>query len=217
PVLAVAAYVVLLFAAPILVSLAAAASRAHGPMLDRGGFILSLMLVQHGMLVAAAFWFLGAIASRDRRESLGLVAVTPIEVARAVGLAFALIAVAVVTTHFIKDVSVTPMGQLVERVPVRFAIAFGALLAPFSEELFFRGVLYGAFAKRWAWLGVVASVLIFTASHALQLSGAAIGLIPIASVAVVNGVLRARTGGITQPWIVHTVYNFTLSLGLYFG
>ncbi len=216
PILAVVAYVVLIFAAPILVTLFAALAGGSGAM-ERGSFIITLMLVQHGMLIAAAFWFLGGLTAADRRDALGLVAVTRASVLRSAGLAFALIAVAVITTQFIKDVSVTPMGQLVERTPVRYAIAFGALLAPFSEELFFRGVLYGAFAKRSAVIGIVGSALIFTASHALQLSGASIGLIPIASVALTNGVLRARSGGISQPWMVHAIYNFVLSVGLYFA
>ena len=67
------------------------------------------------------------------------------------------------------------------------------------------------------WIGVLVSALVFTAAHGMQLTGALVGLVPIASVGLANGILRAKTGGITQSWIVHCAYNGALSIGLYFS
>jgi membrane protease YdiL (CAAX protease family) len=140
-----------------------------------------------------------------------------VEIARSVALGLLLVGVALATTKLIRDVSQSPMGQLLQHVPARYAVGFGALLAPLTEELFFRGVLVKAFGKRSLTVGVIAGAVIFTLAHAVQLSGAWIGLVPIGSVALVNGWLRVKTGGITQPWLVHTVYNAALSAGLYFS
>ena len=123
---------------------------------------------------------------------------------------------ALVSRH-VHNVNDTEMGRMLQVIPVRYALGFSALLAPFTEELFFRGVLVPAFGRRYITTGVVASAAIFTAAHADQLRGAAIALVPIACVGITNAVLRARSGGITQPWIVHTIYNAALSVSLYFG
>ena len=181
-----------------------------------GTGIAVTMLVQHAALIVIAAWMLGAFGAREVRVALGFLPVNAAEVVRALLTAGALLAIAVATTHFIKDVSASPMGQAIERMPVRYAIGFGAMLAPLSEELFFRGVLVRAFGKRRMWIGVLVSAVVFTAAHGMQLTGALVGLVPIASVGVANGILRARTGGITQSWIVHCAYNGALSIGLYF-
>jgi membrane protease YdiL (CAAX protease family) len=215
--LAIGAYIGVFVAMNAIVVVFALLTGGAEAMLRTGFGVAFSMFVNHGLMIVTAFWFLGALTARDRREALGLVPAKPLEILRAIGIAFVLVVIALVTTKFIKNAHETEMGQLVERMPVRYAIGFGALLAPFSEELFFRGVFYGAFAKHSKWFGVLGSAVLFTAAHYLQLAGAALGLVPIAAVGLANGWLRAQSGGITQPWIVHTVYNLTLSLGLYFA
>lgn len=215
PVLALLAY----FAVHVVVVVLSVAyvglSGGHKEVTRTGTFVAVTLLVQHGMLGLTAAWFLGAFGSSEPRISLGLLPVGRRDVARAVFWGLFLVAIAAVTTRFIRDVSQSPMGQLLEHVPARYALGFGALLAPLSEELFFRGVLVRSFGKRHVTVGVVAGAIVFTLAHAVQLAPAWVGLIPIAAVALVNGWLRVRTGGISQPWLVHTVYNATLSAGLY--
>lgn len=184
---------------------------------ETGEFVAFTLLVQHAMLIAIAVLFLGAYRGYDVRGALGILPLSGRQIAQAVGCGLLLIAVAAVSTRLIRDVSTSPMGQMIERVPVRLAIGFGALLAPFSEELFFRGVLVRAFGKRSVVVGVIGSTIVFTGAHAMQLWGAWAGLIPICAVALVNGWLRVKSGGISQPWLVHTIYNGALSAGLYLG
>jgi membrane protease YdiL (CAAX protease family) len=215
--LAIGAYIGVFVAMNVVVLVYALVKGGGEAVLRSGAGMAFTMFVNHGLMIVTAFWFLGAITARDRREALGLVPAKPLEILRAIGIAFALVAIALVTTKFIKNAHDTEMGQLVERMPIRYVIGFGALLAPFSEELFFRGVFYGALAKHSKWLGVIGSALIFTGAHYFQLAGAALGLVPIAAVGLTNAWLRAQSGGLTQSWIVHTVYNLTLSAGLYFA
>jgi len=187
-------------------------------VIQTGTFTAIMQLVHNGLLALCAALLLGAFGKKgDVRSALGLLPIRFREVVQAVGLGLALVALAAVSTHFIKDVSQSQMGQMVEHVPIRYAIGFGALLAPLSEELFFRGVLVRAFGKQNPRTGVGASALLFTLAHVLQLAGAWAGLVPICAVALVNGWLRVKSRGVTQPWVVHAVYNSALSIGLYFG
>jgi membrane protease YdiL (CAAX protease family) len=217
PVLAIGGYLVVHVVVAVIAAVYLLAVRGGEAAATSGTFIGFTLLVQHGLLALVAAWMLGAFQSRAPRLAVGLLPATPAEIARAVALGLLLVGVAVASTQLIRDVSQSKMGELLQNAPARYAVGFGALLAPLTEELFFRGVLVKAFGKRSLTVGVVASALIFTVSHAFQLAPAWIGLVPIAAVALVNGWLRARTGGITQPWLVHTVYNAALSAGLYFG
>jgi membrane protease YdiL (CAAX protease family) len=203
----------------VAVGIGIAIYRPSHEYLESGTFNAIALVVQHGAMAVAAAWCLGAFGTRRVRDALGIIPVRPKEFGIAIGLALVLVAFAAGITHIIeRNVHhETPIGKLLERVPVRYAIGFGALLAPVSEELFFRGVLVPAFGRVHIAIGVVASAVIFTAVHALQLEGAWLGLLPIAAVGLVNGWLRARSGGITQSWIVHTVYNATLSAAIYRG
>ncbi len=178
-------------------------------------------LTQHGLLTAVSLAMFGVLGAgrppEGWRARLGFVPWTARDVATSVGLALALVAVAIASTKVIPDLEATPMGKILERSPARYAIAFGALIAPLSEELFFRGVLVSAFGRKGVWRGVIASVLLFTGAHVVQLWGAWAGLIPICAVGITNAVLRARTGGLSQPWLVHVIYNGALTASLYFS
>lgn len=180
-------------------------------------------LSQHALMIFVSFVLLGAFQTdsgrklaSDWRERLGW---TPFTLKGAIFSALAaaaLVAIAIGSTKFIPDLNASPMGRLLERSPARFAIAFGALIAPFSEELFFRGVLVSAFGRKSLWRGAFISVVVFTLAHATQLSGAAAGLIPIFAVGLTNAILRAKTNGLAYPWLVHTMYNGALTASLYF-
>jgi len=182
-----------------------------------GTFLAVATLLQHAILAGTGAWLLGAFASGNRRAVLGIKPVSGPEAARALGLAAVLIVVAIVTTLRLDDAADTPIGRLIELVPARYAIVFAAILAPVSEELFFRGAFIASLSRYRPWVGVLASTVVFTGMHAAQLTGARLGLVPIASVALVNGYLRVHTQSVTQPWIVHSAYNLALTLPLYFA
>jgi membrane protease YdiL (CAAX protease family) len=95
---------------------------------------------------------------------------------------------------------------------------FGTAVAPFVEELFFRGLLYPVLTRS---LGVPASVIVTSAAFALihenQLAHAWAPLTMIFAVGVVLTVTRARTQSLASSVLVHVGYNATLFTMLYFA
>lgn len=96
--------------------------------------------------------------------------------------------------------------------------AFGVLVAPLVEELFFRGFLYPAVAR---WTGSLASILItaaaFAGLHGAQLAYAWAPLVVLFVVGAVLTIIRARTGSVAMCVLVHMGYNLVLFILLFFA
>ena len=88
-----------------------------------------------------------------------------------------------------------------------------AIGAPIAEELFFRGLLLGAIAKRWSMtVGVVGSSLIFGASHFQPL------LFPgLATAGLVFALVRANTGRLGPAIVTHMAFNATTVAAVLWG
>jgi uncharacterized protein len=96
--------------------------------------------------------------------------------------------------------------------------AFGVLVAPLVEELFFRGFLYPALA-RWMGqgLGVVLTALLFALLHASQLAMAWAPLLVVFVVGLVLTLIRVRTNSVASCVLVHAGYNLTLFTTAFFA
>jgi membrane protease YdiL (CAAX protease family) len=88
---------------------------------------------------------------------------------------------------------------------------FGILIAPFMEEVVFRGFLYPALAR---WTGAFVSVLVtaaaFTALHGAQLGYSWAPLLLIFIVGMTLTVTRVITRSVATCVVVHMTYNFAL-------
>ncbi len=130
------------------------------------------------------------------------------------GLAFS---VMVVSSVF--PPSSPPIEQLLstpEAVAV-FAI-FGITVAPFLEELLFRGFLFRVL-EQTAGVSVAIRVtaVLFALLHVPQLWGSWAGMLLIFAVGFILSTLRARTGSLIPTVIVHTAYNGMLFLAFAVG
>jgi uncharacterized protein len=96
--------------------------------------------------------------------------------------------------------------------------AFGVLVAPLVEELFFRGFLYPALA-RWTGqgLGVGLTALLFALLHASQLAMAWAPLLVVFVVGLVLTLIRVRTNSVASCVLVHAGYNLTLFTTAFFA
>ena len=89
--------------------------------------------------------------------------------------------------------------------------AFGIFVAPFGEELFFRGFLYPAVAYR-AGVGTAVAVtsVLFALIHSSQLGHNWAPLLVILAVSVVFTMVRAITKSVATSTLIHMSYNATL-------
>jgi membrane protease YdiL (CAAX protease family) len=94
--------------------------------------------------------------------------------------------------------------------------AFGIMVAPFMEELLFRGFLYPALAR---WTGAPAAVIItasaFTLLHGAQLGYSWAPLLLIFIVGITLTITRMRTNSVAICVVVHMTYNFVLLMQTY--
>ncbi len=112
-----------------------------------------------------------------------------------------------------------PVESFFNSTTSAYAVAFfGILVAPFVEELFFRGFLYPALARR---IGVAASVVLTAVAFALlhqgQLAHAWAPLLVLFLVGVCLTVVRALTKSVAITVLMHMSYNTAIFALMFLG
>jgi membrane protease YdiL (CAAX protease family) len=112
-----------------------------------------------------------------------------------------------------------PITELFKDRSSAFALAaFGIMVAPLVEELFFRGFLYPALSR---WTGVAPAVTVtgaaFALIHASQLAHAWAPLLVLFVVGSVLTAVRAVSKSVAVCVLIHMAYNFTIFTQLYIG
>ena len=93
-------------------------------------------------------------------------------------------------------------------------IVIAVVVAPITEEVIFRGVLFRSLADRFgAATGVVASATIFAVIHIEVLRSQPVALVGLFVIGAVLAEAYRRTGNLFVPMLGHAVFNAT-SLGL---
>jgi len=108
-----------------------------------------------------------------------------------------------------------PITQMITgRGSLAMVMAFGVILAPLFEELFFRGFLFPVLARSLgAWPGIVLTAVPFALLHGSQNQWAwqQITLVGVAGVAF--GYARYRTSSTAGAFLVHSTYNLMEFVG----
>jgi len=192
-----------------------AASKKLG---DNTFFLISLQTVFHALLFGVIYLFLAInhhlpfwTALKWRKPSLGL--------ARRFflgGMALALLIQ--FAPPILPDRDDFPMQRLFNSPQAGYALAaFAILIAPFMEELIFRGVLFSFFEHLVGWRFAVGGTgLLFAALHVSEYWGAWNHVLLIAVVGLVFSLARGLTGSLTPSYILHVAYNSALIAGLYY-
>lgn len=112
-------------------------------------------------------------------------------------------------SHWMPQPPKLPIDQMFRTMSGAWLMsAFGVLVAPFAEELFFRGLLFPALARR---TGLLVSVLLtafsFGALHAIQLGGDWRQVALICAVGLVLTVVRWRAHSLASSTLMHIGYN----------
>lgn len=93
---------------------------------------------------------------------------------------------------------------------------FGVLVAPFIEEIFFRGFLYPVLAKKLEpGTAIVLTAAAFAVIHQQQLAHAWVPLLWLFVVGLILTYVRARTKSVATSVLIHISYNCTLFVLLY--
>lgn len=113
----------------------------------------------------------------------------------------------------------TPIQELLKEPAHAWLLtAFGILVAPFVEEMFFRGFLYPVLARRLPLpAAVLLTALAFTFIHGPQLANHWSPLLLLFTVSLAFTVARALTGSVAVPFLMHVGYNTTLFAVLFYG
>ena len=95
---------------------------------------------------------------------------------------------------------------------------FGICVAPFVEELVFRGFFYPVFERLWGFVAaVLLTALLFALIHASQLWGGWQEIAAIFFVGLTLSYFRGKTGSLVPSFLMHLAYNTALFVSLYFS
>jgi uncharacterized protein len=105
-------------------------------------------------------------------------------------------------------------GMITGRVSLVVVVVFGVAVAPFIEELFFRGFLFPLVARSIGpWPGIVTTAVLFALPHGAQNEWAWQQLALIGLAGVAFGFARYRTGATSASFLMHASFNATQFLG----
>jgi membrane protease YdiL (CAAX protease family) len=165
-------------------------------------YIYLLVTVHYGAPFWAALHWRRIAVSRAARFFLG-----------GVGLSF----LVMLAPSFLPENKNFPLEKMFSRPANAYAIAiFAVVVAPFMEELLFRGVLFAFFEKngglRFAILG---TAVLFAALHVPEYWGAWDHVVLILVVGLVLSSARGLTDSLSPSVVLHFAYNATLMAMLY--
>lgn len=132
-----------------------------------------------------------------------------------VTFAFSGVVLALVTqviSHFMPIPKELPMDKyFVQPAFIYLMMAFGTLVAPLIEEVFFRGLIFPvAFRYLGLSFGTAVTAALFAVIHQGQLAHAWAPLSLLFFVGLVLTSIRAVTKSVAASWITHLSYNSTL-------
>ncbi|MBI4459578.1 MAG: CPBP family intramembrane metalloprotease, partial [Acidobacteria bacterium] len=112
-----------------------------------------------------------------------------------------------------------PIERLFSSTQSAYVLAiFGICVAPFVEELVFRGFFYPLFERLWGLaVAVLLSAGLFALIHIPQLRGGWQEIAAIFFVGAAFSYCRGKTGSLLPPYLMHVGYNASLFVGLYFS
>lgn len=117
------------------------------------------------------------------------------------------------------DRSNFPLREFFSSPAVAYTVgAFAVLVAPWMEELIFRGVLFAIFESRVGLtLAILVTAVLFTAMHIPEYRGAWNHIFLLLLVSLVFSGARGWTGSLAPSVLLHTAYNLAQVFLLYVG
>jgi hypothetical protein len=119
--------------------------------------------------------------------------------------------------NLLPETKTFPLQQMFTSPVAGYSIgAYAILVAPWAEEVLFRGFLFGIFARRVGiWFAIVATALLFGGLHVPEYWGAWNHVLLISLVGLTFSLARGLTGSLAPSVILHLTYNASLIAGLF--
>ncbi|TAM80901.1 MAG: CPBP family intramembrane metalloprotease [Acidobacteria bacterium] len=180
-------------------------------------FILTLQLVWYMLLLAYIYFFLTLYYKTSFLSALKWKKLSPHNTIRYLLGGTALSLVVVIIPPLLPEGKSYPLEKMFNSPASAYAIAaFAVLVAPFMEELLFRGLLFAFFEKHGGLtFAIVATAILFAGLHVPEYWGAWNNVIMILVVGLTFSIVRGLTGSLTPSFILHLAYNGTLMLLLF--
>jgi uncharacterized protein len=175
--------------------------------------LMSTVVLQVGMLAAAfllgplRYGNPGQLFGRRRLSTLALFGWATLGLVASLGVSAAYV---VIADQISEDLVPDPVPGGIDFAEARvLAFVVVALLAPFAEEVFFRGFLFAGFVKRYGfWVAAVLSASVFALVH-LELART----IPALLSGIIFGAVYYRSGSLWPAVLAHTGQN-AIAFGL---
>jgi membrane protease YdiL (CAAX protease family) len=123
-------------------------------------------------------------------------------------------AAVLVAFHRSSEPDLEHLRRYIPLLSIAGGVAGGAIFSVTNaalEEAVFRGILYGAFEARWnAPVAVAGTALLFALGHAGGYPPGAIGVVLAGIFGLGLGIIRAVTGGLALPVLVHVAADATI-------
>lgn len=179
-------------------------------------FVLPVQLAAYLLIVAFIYFLIRGKYKKDFWEALHWRSVGPrgpLFLLAGVTLAIAALFVPLV---FPADRPM-PIEKLFNSPLAGYLLAmFGICVAPFVEELLFRGVLYPVLERRWGLeTAVLSTAALFASIHIQQLNWAWPQVAAIFLVGVALSYARGRSGSLVPSYLMHLSYNSTLFVAIF--
>jgi CAAX protease family protein len=181
-------------------------------------FLLALQLIFYAFLLAYIYIFIKLYYKASFFTTLKWKKLSSHNAVRYLLGGAALSLVVMVIPPLLPEKKGFPLEKMFNSTSSAYAIAvFAVLIAPFMEELLFRGLLF-AFIEKHGGLtfAIVSTALLFAGLHIFEYWGAWNNVIMILIVGLTFSVVRGLTGSLTPSFLLHLAYNGTLMLMLFF-
>lgn len=175
-------------------------------------FLLALQLIFYVLLFAYIYLFIRFYYKASFFGALKWKSLSTHNVVRFLLAGIALSLVVMIIPPFLPQKKSFPLERMFNSPASAYAIAvFAIVIAPFMEELLFRGLLFAFFEKHGGMIfAIVSTALLFAGLHVPEYWGAWQNVLMILVVGFTLSIVRGMTGSVTPGYILHLAYNSTL-------
>jgi len=180
-------------------------------------FLLSIQLVWYMLLLAYIYFFITWYYKASFLSALKWKGLSAHHTIRYLLGGAALSLVVMIFPPLLPERKGFPLEKLFNSPTSAYAIAvFAVVVAPFMEELLFRGLLFAFFEKHGGLTSaIVATAILFAGLHIPEYWGAWNNVVMILVVGFTFSIVRGLTDSVTPSFALHLAYNGTLMLLLF--